>query len=459
MEKVKVLYIDDEIVNLKAFEASFRRVFNIFTATSADKGIEILKANAIEVILADQRMPEKTGVDFFESIVTEFPNPIRILLTAYSDINAIIDAINKGRVYGYVTKPWNEFNLKLTIENAHQLYLLKEQNNNLNLKYQRVFSETTDAIVLFDTKGRIIDYNKATLSLVNEASKSLTYSSINLPILNKTDIKHIIKIISAKQILKDYECEIIPQNGERKICLISGNTITNNYGEVISYLAIIKDITEKNKLNQLLLKKTIETQEEERERIARDLHDGVGQSLAAIKLQFESLKANYNQDKNISNEINTLPEILSGAIHELRRICFNALPIVLQEYGLEKAIEELKIGMSTADFIIKSKYTIGPINIDRSLEISVFRIIQEFINNSSKHSHATEVNINISNSDHHLILNLQDNGVGFNLNDMKTTKGRGLKNINNRVESLHGKIEIISKHNMGTEFKILFPTY
>ncbi len=458
MEKVKILYIDDEIGNLNAFKASFRREFKIHTALSAGEGIEILRNNPIEIIIADQRMPEKTGVDFFESILKEFPNPIRILLTGYSDIHATIDAINKGRIYRYVTKPWNEFDLKLTIENAHQLYLLKEHNDKLTLKYQRVFSETTDPIILFDTKGRIIDYNKATLSLVNEVSKSLTFSSINSTILNKSDIKHIIHIIWEKRIIKDYECEIITQTGERKTCLISGNTINNSHGKVISYLAIIKDITERNKMNQLLLKKTIETQEEERERIARDLHDGVGQSLAAIKLQFESLKANYHQEKNIKANLEAFPEILHGAIQELRRICFNALPIVLQEHGLIKAIEEIKINMSTPDFIIKSNYPDKPIIIDNSLEISIFRIIQEFINNSAKHSHATEVNISLSNTAHYLILNLEDNGVGFDTKKI-STKSRGLKNIKNRVESLQGKIEIISKQNLGTEFNIQFPSH
>ena len=139
MEKIKVLYIDDEVINLQAFKATFRRQFDIYLAKSADEGMEVLKNNPIEVVIADQRMPNKTGVDFFESILDIHPNPIRILLTAYSDINAIIDAINKGQVYRYVTKPWSEYDLKLTIENAYQLYLLKEQNNKLNLNNQILF--------------------------------------------------------------------------------------------------------------------------------------------------------------------------------------------------------------------------------------------------------------------------------------------------------------------------------
>jgi len=459
MDQIKVLYVDDEVSNLNAFKASFRRQFQIYTATSADEGLEILKNEAIEIVLADQRMPGKTGVDFFESILDINPNPIRILLTAYSDINAIIDAINKGKIYRYITKPWNDFDLKLTIENAYQLYLLREQNNKLNLKYRRVFSETTDPIILFDTKGRIIDYNKATLSLVNETKGSLNFLSFNSIILNKSDTEHIIQEISKKRSLKDYECEIMAKDGEIKICLVSGNTITNNQGEVISYQAIIKDITERNKTNQLLLKKTIETQEEERERIARDLHDGIGQSLAAIKLQFESLKANYDASKNISKEIKVIPEILQEAIQELRRVCFNTLPIVLQEHGLIKAIEELKIVVSTQDFKINFNHNNNTLSIANSLEISIFRIIQEFINNSIKHSHATQVDIDLLNNADSVLLNIKDNGIGFIINDLDPTRGRGLKNIKNKVESFQGKINISSENNIGTEFEIAFPLH
>ena len=141
MERINVLYLDDEASNLKAFKAAYRRIFNVHTVLSAEEGYKALKQFPIEVIIADQRMPGKTGVDFFQSILETYPHPIRILLTAYTDINAVIDAINKGQVYRYVTKPWNDFDLKLTIENAYQLYLLKEQHNKLNAKYHKVFTQ------------------------------------------------------------------------------------------------------------------------------------------------------------------------------------------------------------------------------------------------------------------------------------------------------------------------------
>ncbi len=293
MEKIKVLYIDDEIDNLNAFKASFRRQFDIHTATSADEGYKILKSTPIEVVLSDQKMPGKTGIDFFESILDIHPNPIRILLTAYSDINAVINAINKGNVYRYVKKPWNDYDLKLTIENAYQLFHLEEQNNKLNLKYRRVFSGSSDPIILFDVKGRIIDFNKAAVKMFKNGSQGMNLLSINSIIKDKKIVSQILEKLKNKGIVKSFECQLYSGNKAIKTCLISANKITNNFGDIISYQAIIKDITQQMELSQLLLKKTIETQEQERERIARDLHDGVGQSLIAIKMHLDGLKENY----------------------------------------------------------------------------------------------------------------------------------------------------------------------
>jgi response regulator RpfG family c-di-GMP phosphodiesterase len=131
---INVLYIDDEPHNLTAFRASFRRNFNIYTAESPEHGKEILDTKEIHVILSDQRMPAMTGIEFFESIIEIHPEPIRILITGYSDINAVIDAINRGQVYKYLSKPWNENDVKNFIETAYEVYQLRKDNQELTNK-------------------------------------------------------------------------------------------------------------------------------------------------------------------------------------------------------------------------------------------------------------------------------------------------------------------------------------
>lgn len=133
---VGVLYVDDEINNLNSFKAAFRRDFNIFAASSAAEGRKILDSNEIGVIITDQRMPVTTGIEFLESVLHIYPDTIRILLTGFSDINAVIDAINRGQVYKYLVKPWQNDELKFHIQNAIEIYNLRKQNKELTYKLQ-----------------------------------------------------------------------------------------------------------------------------------------------------------------------------------------------------------------------------------------------------------------------------------------------------------------------------------
>lgn len=133
-KNVNVLYIDDEVNNLNAFKASFRRNFNVFVTDSIAEARRILQQNVIHVILSDQRMPQMTGIEFFESILEIHPEPIRILITGYTDINAVIDAINRGQVYKYLTKPWMDDDIRIYIEKAYEVYRLREENSELTSK-------------------------------------------------------------------------------------------------------------------------------------------------------------------------------------------------------------------------------------------------------------------------------------------------------------------------------------
>ncbi len=125
---INILYIDDEKSNLISFNATFRRDYNVFVAESAEEGKRILNLNEIHVILSDQRMPGMTGIEFFESINDSFPDPIRILITGYTDISSVIDAINRGHVYKYLTKPWNEKDVKTFVEKGFEIYRRKKES-------------------------------------------------------------------------------------------------------------------------------------------------------------------------------------------------------------------------------------------------------------------------------------------------------------------------------------------
>jgi adenylate cyclase len=140
VDKPKILYVDDETHNLEVFVATFRRNYTVLTASSAKEALDLLHHHTIAVIITDQRMPEMTGVDFLESIIPEYPDPIRMLLTGFSDMEAIIKAINNGKIFKYISKPWDANDLKQTIDIAVRMFQLAEKNRAL---IQQMQEETT----------------------------------------------------------------------------------------------------------------------------------------------------------------------------------------------------------------------------------------------------------------------------------------------------------------------------
>ncbi|GAB4232323.1 MAG: sigma-54 dependent transcriptional regulator [Ekhidna sp.] len=129
--KYRILYIDDEPSNLKSFKATFKWDYEILLANSAREGLETLSSEEVDLIIADQRMPEMTGFEFFKSILADYPDPIRIILTGYSDMDILIRAINECGIYQYLTKPWNEQGMKHALDKALETYQLRKDNKRL----------------------------------------------------------------------------------------------------------------------------------------------------------------------------------------------------------------------------------------------------------------------------------------------------------------------------------------
>jgi signal transduction histidine kinase/DNA-binding NarL/FixJ family response regulator len=127
----KILYVDDEPQNLYLFRSFFEREYTVITAASGAEALEILAKQEIQVLLADQRMPGINGIQLLETVAKEYPETVRVLVTGYSDIDVVIDAINRGAVYRYLSKPWDIEEIKATIRNAIEIFELKRKNQTL----------------------------------------------------------------------------------------------------------------------------------------------------------------------------------------------------------------------------------------------------------------------------------------------------------------------------------------
>lgn len=141
-KKIKILYIDDEPNNLVSFKASFRFDYTIFIANNTVEALEKLNENPdISIILSDQKMPGKTGVEFFEEVRAIHPNPVRILITGFADIDSVINAINRGHVFRYIKKPWSEADVKSAIDEAYKFYVTTSMLALKNDELQKAYDE------------------------------------------------------------------------------------------------------------------------------------------------------------------------------------------------------------------------------------------------------------------------------------------------------------------------------
>jgi serine phosphatase RsbU (regulator of sigma subunit) len=150
-KNVKILYTDDEEINLRSFKRSLRKSFEVMTATSGREALEILRSTPeIGILVTDQRMPEMTGIELLEHTLEEFPDLIRLILTGYSDEEDIKKAVNKCGIFRYLTKPWDEEELENALRSAAEVYFLRK-NNQLLMQHLKIQNSVLEAEVLDKT--------------------------------------------------------------------------------------------------------------------------------------------------------------------------------------------------------------------------------------------------------------------------------------------------------------------
>lgn len=205
------------------------------------------------------------------------------------------------------------------------------------------------------------------------------------------------------------------------------------------------------------LQKIILAQEEERKRIARDLHDDISSKLIAVSLNLHLLKSNKTEEASKVDIIDNTFKINEKTIESSRKIAHHLYPPVLEKFGLEQALQELILDYNKTKAVKINLFS--ELSFDEkvsNLHLQIFRIIQELINNSIKHGKASEIDIKfrINGSQNQCIYS--DNGVGFDSSKIEKTKGLGFSNIENRIENINGTFNLFSENDKGFEFNFTF---
>lgn len=220
-----------------------------------------------------------------------------------------------------------------------------------------------------------------------------------------------------------------------------------------------KHLIEKLEKEQQLsaMKYALQGEEAERHRISKDLHDGIGGLLSGLKLTLSNMKGNYIINNEGINQFDKAIKLLDDSIRELRRVAHNMMPESLVKYGLKAALKDYCDNISNSKKIFAYFQYFGEEKrISQELEVHIYRIIQEVVNNTIKHSEAKNLNIQLILDKNRLNITIYDDGKGFDTKILQNNKGMGVANIKSRVELFDGKFEINSEKNKGTEIFIEF---
>lgn len=199
----------------------------------------------------------------------------------------------------------------------------------------------------------------------------------------------------------------------------------------------------------------LEGEELERSRLARDLHDGLGGLLSSTKIQLSHLNDKVEDHTKIEMEKSI--KQLDGAVDELRRVAHNLMPDLLQKYGLEEALKEYATRMSNKNLEIDVQFLSYTKSLTKEHQLLVYRIIQELVNNSVKHAHATQIIIQLVEEKENYSVTVEDDGKGFDMTRINLSKSAGFHNIYTRIESLRGRFNINSDEKLGTSVDFNFP--
>ena len=323
--------------------------------------------------------------------------------------------------------------------------------------FNNIFNSVSDMVFVLDKQGRIENINHSVTSHLQYSIDFLKGKPINY-LLDKLQPDWFSKILKDMRTSRKISYEAVFKTKDKYSypVLISASFLIEGKNLREKILVTAKDISDQKKTQNIVLKAIIETEEKERMRLAKDIHDSVGQHLSAIKF-YIGTSADAVEDPKQKSILLKANAALVDVQADMRNICFNIMPKSLEVFGLIKAVEEL---CSKDQLLNQMKFDIkeseGFPRLPLQQEFALFRIIQEFISNALKHSRADSLWMEFKCRKKLVLISLADNGIGFDLTKIRN-HGMGLNNVRSRIKPYNGEVDIISRPGKGTRYEISIP--
>lgn len=325
------------------------------------------------------------------------------------------------------------------------------------------YLEVTDAVFLVLDKNACIDLINPKgcelLGLTAEEAQGKNWFDHFVPEDERTSVRKVFEGVLDGSLEGSafYENHIVDAKGSRRLMEWQNTVLLDEEGLPKATLSSGIDITEKRAAENARKWALVEGQEEERRRIARDLHDGLGQSISAISLNLNSLEPELEKfNKQFNHIYDRLRGQLTDTIEDVRSITHNLMPRILEDYGLEKALEHL---CDTLDQSTEVKVSLDAIEglqpMAPNQQMGIYRIVQELVNNALKHAQADHIDVQLSQLEGKMTILVEDDGNGFD--PKRPSDGLGFPNVRTRLELLNGQMFIDTDSRQGTSITIEIP--
>jgi two-component system, NarL family, sensor kinase len=384
----------------------------------------------------DLSLQSHTKIGYSSGYITALFNKAGVLskLGMHADAEALLDSSLRMAV------KLNNLSLQIEILKKHIENFVKQGNYRKAFDAQNSYYQISDSIIKLEKKS---DVHKLTIEYEKEKDQAKILALIN------------------ENLAKDLR--IRKSANQRNIYLFAGSAGVLAIFFVLLFFRIktrnerfqqIQKIRQLEKDKKLMsVQFLMEGQEEERKRIAKELHDGLGVLLSTAKMQFSSIRDALSENNVIIEKATGLLEMAAG---EVRKISHNMMPGLLSKYGFFEAVEDLIEQINDAG-IISAIFTINgqPVRFSDKTEFMLYRIVQELINNTIKHADARHINLNASIYQDSLELIYSDDGKGFDMQEAMSNNCFGLRSIQSRINYMGGRIKIETAPGKGVKFTII----
>ena len=469
--KQTVLIVDDIADNLNIVaNALIPKQINVLLAQNGEEAFNTAEKHLPDLILLDIMMPEIDGFEVCKKLKeNKTTNDIPIIfLSAKSETESIIHGFKLGAV-DYISKPFFEPELIARVKTHLDLKkskteIEKHRNNLEELvadrtielrtsrnNFKNIFNSSSDAIFITDLDGNFLEFNDITGKRIGLSKKELF--NLNLKEFHRKQGKKSIESYFSNVLKHKLDvCRTYFTNnkGDKVYVEINGTIITHKNRNAI--LHVSRDTTERQKEEKQKLNLIIETEEKERKRFAKDLHDGLGATLSAAKMYMNIVKrAEPGSDKAL-NMLDEAILLVDKAGKYAKEIAVNIRPHDLAHFGLAtslhnfcdrlNAIGTISVHLNENDFDVK---------LNEEVKLNLYRSINELINNTLKYAEAKNIIIDLYKNNKGIVIEYSDDGKGFDyVKVMKSNKkGTGLDNIIYRAKLIDGDAQITSQPGKG----------